>query len=559
MRFQRLMALVVLTAGVGAFVVQPRSVSLARNPAVISQPSEFLASNRAPSHSLEATEPLSLGFLELLPHSPICWSSAIMLSIVALLFTWEETVKSAREKLPATLMPVVDSMLAEMGGLGFIGLFLGVLVTDGPLGALVGEISEHFLGDEEILLESFEFLHTAFFEVGVGFFLISGFTVAKVLEKINSLQDFSRAVFDTDENGNVCLEELADVLEVQTLTVDLDGNGAHMDEKVSQALRSTPRPTLYEQLFVTSKQVKAEALVVRERFLRTCGVPPDFRIETYFSRIFSHNLEEIVELSPLTWLPLIPALSLGRSVDLSRDVVSASSSNAAESIGFFLASPEFFGVSSTFAIVGLMWGCWNFWKLNAMKEMLVPVLVRDAGAGCNASLLPPRYEDDKLMEEFNSSPSIFGWVESFFSEPARNKQEELFGAAGAAGPELYRNSIKFHTWLVVTQIVFWGTQIVARDTYALIQGLEVGNPELLIPELIVFGVYVASAIGQLAIAPQTFLNYCLVTSIEDLSQESAIAEACELLEKEDKRKDTRTVDVNDLPNNSTRIYRVEVM
>lgn len=160
-----------------------------------------------------------------------------------------------------------------------------------------------------------------------------------------------------------------------------------------------------------------------------------------------------------------------------------------------------------------------------MKEMLVPALVRDSKTGCQATLLPPRYEDEELMKEFNSSPFTFGWIESFFGEPARNDQERLFGAAGAAGPELYRNSIKFHAWLIVSQIVFWGTQIVARDSSALIQGLQVGNPDMLVPELTLFSFYVGSAIGQLLLAPQTFLNYCLITLIEDLAQEEAIAKA----------------------------------
>ena len=42
-------------------------------------------------------------------------------------------------------------MLAEVGGLGFIGLFLSVVVTGGPLGNLIGDISEEFLGDEELV------------------------------------------------------------------------------------------------------------------------------------------------------------------------------------------------------------------------------------------------------------------------------------------------------------------------------------------------------------------------------------------------------------------------
>lgn len=156
-----------------------------------------------------------------------------------------------------------------------------------------------------------------------------------------------------------------------------------------------------------------------------------------------------------------------------------------------------------------------------MKEMLVPALARDSSTDCQAMLLPPRCEDEASLSEFDSSPSAFGWIESLFGEPARNDQEKLFGSAGAAGPELYRNSIKFHTWLVVSQIVFWGTQVVARGASALAQGLEVGNPDLLVPEVTAFGTYVVSVIGQLLLAPQTFLSFCLVTPIEGLAQESA--------------------------------------
>ena len=52
-------------------------------------------------------------------------------------------------------------MLAEVGGLGFIGLFLSVVVTGGPLGSFIGGISEEFLGDEELvgLLASSILLH----------------------------------------------------------------------------------------------------------------------------------------------------------------------------------------------------------------------------------------------------------------------------------------------------------------------------------------------------------------------------------------------------------------
>jgi len=448
-----------------------------------------------------------------------------MVSIVALLYVWEETVKTVRERIPQTLFPVIDSMLAEMAGLGFVGLFLGVVVVDGPLGNIVGGISERFLGNEEILLESFEFLHTAFFEVGIAFFVISGLTVTKVLQRLDSLQTVTRAVFDVDNDGRSSLAELADVLQVDTLVVDRDGDGELSDEEISQALRSTPVDTLWEEIAMTDEQIKAEALIVRERLLETGQVKADFRIDEYFTKVFGKNLEEIVELSPLTWLPLIPALSLSRSVDLSRDIVSASSPNAALSCGYFLGSTTAFGSNALLVLLALIWGFWNFWKITMVKEMLMPTLVRDSNFGGKARLLPPRYVDPKLMEEFNSSPSIFGWYESLFGEPARNDQERLFGIAGKAGPELYRNSIKYQTWLLVAQIVFWGGQIVARDINALVRGLDVGYPDLLLPELGVYGLFTTLALLQLSLVPQTFLNYCLVTSIEDLAQENAITEA----------------------------------
>lgn len=165
--------------------------------------------------------------------------------------------------------------------------------------------------------------------------------------------------------------------------------------------------------------------------------------------------------------------------------------------------------------------------MSQIKEMLVPPVVRDTSNG-KATILPPRYKDELLLEQFDSSPSIFGWLESTLCGAATapmNDHEKLFGAAGSKGPEFYRNSIKLHTWLVVSQIVFFGSQIVLRDAAALLNHWQnVGNPDLLRPELALFTIYVAVAAGQLALAPQTFLNYCLVTSVETFAESAATKE-----------------------------------
>lgn len=95
-------------------------------------------------------------------------------------------------------MPVIDSMLAEVGGLGFIGLFLSTVVTGGPLGQVVSSLSENYLGDEELLIETFEFLHTFFFQVGILFFAIAGIVVGAVLKDVQSLQTISELALDAD-------------------------------------------------------------------------------------------------------------------------------------------------------------------------------------------------------------------------------------------------------------------------------------------------------------------------------------------------------------------------
>ena len=475
------------------------------------------------------------------------WSVVVMLSLIGLFFTWETFVETMREKLPKTLMPVVDSMLAEMGGLGFIGLFLSVAVTgNGPLGILIGQVSEEWLGNEEVLLETFEFLHTAFFEVGIAFFAISGLMVASVLGQIQSLAEVSKlATLDINGDGDVDLNELAEALEAPTIQVDLDGDGDLDDEEIRAALASISPPTWQQEAVMSTNQVMAEALVVRERMMELAidkdimtpeEAKDNFRIENYCEVIIGRDLKEFVELSPLVWLPLVPFLSLGHSVDASRDIVSAASENALESCGCFLESPTFMASVAVCSTISLAWGAFNFWKMYAVKQMLLPTLCRDESSELHEDtqkhevvLLPPRYEDPVFLKAFNSSPGPVSWIESIWRKEPICDQERLFGTIGRKGPSFYRNSQKFHAWFLVSQIVFWGSQIVARDAVALMHPADrvVGNPDLVMPELGLFSLFLLLDIGLLCLAPRTFLNYSLVSSIEQLAEEDVLREACQ--------------------------------
>ena len=102
----------------------------------------------------------------------------------------------------------------------------------------------------------------------------------------------------------------------------------------------------------------------------------------------------------------------------------------------------------------------------------------------------------------------------------------LFHTQFTQFPSVYRSSIQLHTWLTVTLIVYSTTQIIFRDAAALyVNGgtaLNVGNPETILPELILWSMFIVSAIFQLSLAPTTFLNYCFVTSVEEFVKMDAV-------------------------------------
>jgi len=367
--------------------------------------------------------------------------------------------------------------------------------------------------------------------------------VGAVLQRVQKLSEISELALDADGDGEVTLDELAEALQVESMVVDTNMDGNISDDEMIEALRKQSGDeksfaNLVTEYSLGDTERAGECLLIRERMIETLKLPQTFAIDYYFAKIFGENLEEIVELSPLTWLPLIPLIAIDNSVDLVRDVVSASSTNAFESCGNFFSSP--WVLYSTIFLQGfsLMWALFNAWKISSIKKMLLPTLVTDKQNKV-ATMLPPRYQDPVLMEKFNSTPSAFEWAEKFFTgggsvtAPPKTVHDELFGASGTKFPKVYRDSIRFHTWLCVAQITYSTTQIVFRDAAALYLHSPTGNPAGTVPELILWSIFVASAIFQLSLAPTTFLNYCFVTSVEEyvnmkMVKDSIPKEGCEV-------------------------------
>ena len=448
----------------------------------------LLLDQHEPATSLLTAETPASALLLLL-QVPAVWSMFMMLSIVLLLYGWEKSVETVREVLDETLLPVIESMLSEVAGLGFIGLVLEALVF--PFRDVIGHVSEYYLGEEEILLEDFEFLHSAFFQVGIAFFAMSGLMVAESLAKIRKIRALQGIGLDEQGDCTATEQGLADIMQAQTLPAD--SNVSLSDE---EALRLIPRTTWRDELKLSSDQQGAEALVMREYLVRQGKLNEKDVIN--FEGAFRESLMKLAEISPLSWVPLIPALALANSVDISHNVINAASPNAAETSGFFFSSPEALVPSVALSLFCMAWGAWNFWKMSTVKNEIIPTVVLD-NATNEARLLPPRCMNPSQRQTFTSTPAFMQPVESLWASEA-NDHNNIFGTVG---DEVYLASIRFHTWVCTSQIFFYTSQILARDAIAVVRGLPVGNPQALVPELVTYGLLVAAAMAQLVLAPRT--------------------------------------------------------
>ena len=70
---------------------------------------------------------------------------------------------------------------------------------------------------------------------------------------------------------------------------------------------------------------------------------PKFAVEEYFSQIFRKDLEEVVELSPVTWLLLVPPIAFDNKLvtpTMNEVLTSAASMPDMRTSAFFLRRVE---------------------------------------------------------------------------------------------------------------------------------------------------------------------------------------------------------------------------
>ncbi|KAG7344177.1 hypothetical protein IV203_022185 [Nitzschia inconspicua] len=442
------------------------------------------------------------------PLLPALGSSLIMLTIVGLLYMWEESVEWMRESVPKTIKPVVDSILAEIGGLGFIGLILQSVLGNGAVKEGLEGLSMAFFQEKDTLVENFEFLHTAFFQVGIGFFIAAGAMTVEGIKKLNEIKTVEG--LEVDAATGACL--VTPTVLCKYIPVKETNQNAIPGGNI-----------LWDELFMKKEERAGRVLLIRIQLMKLFPhLQETFRVETVVQASFAQNLYKVVELSPLTWIYLIPALSLANALDLSHDVINSASPNAADSVGYFFSTRSVFGPSLLSVTLSVVWGVWNCWKLTKIKYMIMPRLGKNAISG-ETEVLPPLMDSKSSRQAFHSSPAWVRPIERIWSKPAITPLDELFGEAGRSGMKMYQTSIKYQTWLCLTHIVFFGTQIIPRDIVAIWTGATVGDPDHLIPELVAYSIFVLASLFQLSVvSPRAFWNFCLIQSLEEESSKKLL-------------------------------------
>jgi hypothetical protein len=297
--------------------------------------------------------------------SPVFWSVTVMLTIVGLLKAWELSVEQLQETAPPAVRPVIDRVLGEIGGLGFVGLFLEVVLDPGlGFASALEHVSERYLDDGELLLEAFEFLHGFFFRVAVAFFAAAAFVITRVVGQINEITRLTESEI-TDGCPNT----------VETVPMAAYESYLRVDD---------PRRwrRLTEELALTKQERGAEILVIRERLKNEGLLPSDtsFRVADYLERAFAEGQLDLIKLTPLSWVPLIPIHYFAASIKFNMWLSVSSLVSFASQILLRDAAALSAGTAGALDRVPLEMGIFGlFCLLNIFELALVPTTFLNLG------------------------------------------------------------------------------------------------------------------------------------------------------------------------------------
>lgn len=434
----------------------------------------------------------------------IVGAATIMGSIVGLLFAWDKAIIYFRSQVPVSLKPTVESIFSTLSGLGVIGVGLYAVLGIPAVQKSLEAISKEYFGKKDILVTNFAFFHQAYLQLGVIFFLSVVAMILKGLQKLNDIDEIQDAIVDGQTGYRVTAEKLV---------------GYYSTREFNRPQEQPGYTGISRELFMERSEWSAKILMLRNLVMYLVpSLPADFRVEALIEESFAQNMYKFTEVPYLAWAFIIPALAITNAIDLTQGVVNSGSSNAAASAGEFIDAFIIFTPMISALVISSIWSYWNCWKMTQIKYMILPKLEPDPINGGEPVIRAPPIYSDYLRQTFNSSPRTLQRVEAIWGKPPRTAYDELFGEAGAAGLEMYRNSIKYQAWLNLATITYFGVHILPRDIELLtgMAGAKAGEPTLVSVELFTYGIFFLISLFQLTyVTPRTFWNFCIISCMED--------------------------------------------
>ena len=442
----------------------------------------------------------------------------VMIFTLALLWAFELCVEAAREKLPEALHPVIGRMLAELAGVGTIGLLQKLLLAF--FGNSVESMSVLCFGEADALVEVFEFLHTRIFEVAVVFFLVASNLLGAYIKQKHMLTTAIIAA-DTDHDGKVTPQEFV---------------AAFGEDSLNQK-----EPGVFAQLLSLASGSGGQLAIVdeymfRRRFKLSQKLPKQWGFEAtgeYMEAYASYVLEEIVEFSPWTWLPLVPVVALLEQIKIAHGVLGEDVDGKV--VGFMFLSPLSV-CTLLIGVVGMAWGYYNFAVLLAAKQMVKPKPTTNK-SGLMEIDQPALFEEDELgmkrlevhLEEHKgllAVTKVIAGVMRMGDEVHDNDTHRLFGPLGSHAPHLFLQLIKLHTWLLVSSVVFT-FQICLRAAFMLGTRGFFAAPAGTVQEVLLYG-FATLNFGFMLFfkAPATTKIYSQVTTVEGFMQKQFVDKIC---------------------------------
>lgn len=288
----------------------------------------------------------------------LCAGATLAIVLLSLFHIYEHVMELVihyvQNSLTGSMLPVINSMLSETAGLGFIGVVVQILALKGE-DTWLGALSEQLYEKPEALLEQFEFIHNTFYWVAITYFITNAFIVLHLIRTVNEWErayrlepllamlvgdaivknprrsvsnrlssgapDGSQASVPTPNQRTSMRVAAETKRETMRETLNL------MPEKLRTAPKIATQAVKGSKYLTSPSSLQREYLRARVRFLEHISrsglpVPPNFRFRNYLQEAAAEKLQELCNLDPIMlsifWVP-IGAVSIAANLLFTAD------------------------------------------------------------------------------------------------------------------------------------------------------------------------------------------------------------------------------------------------